>query len=142
MLDLYVFFTLNSKQLSKDWAQLRIRYLSWLERVVTRWFYTQLIWGSHDKLPQLGITCTFQFIDSLLYLAGKQISHQSLCRNYFWIKSKMSGRRERDITSFFVKRRKIAGSLHVLPFISLFHQFQVVLPQLPYIFQDFKVYVI
>ena len=109
MLDLYVFFTLNSKQLSKDWAQLRIRYLSWSERVVTRWFYTQLIWGSHDKLPQLGITCTFQFIDSLLYLAGKQISHQSLCRNYFWIKSKMSGRRERDITSFFVKRRKIAG---------------------------------
>ena len=86
---------------------MHIHYPLWSERVSTHWFYSWLIWGSHDKLAQLSIT--FWLIHSLLYLAGKQISHLSLCCNYFSIKSKMSGQRERNITSFFVKRRKIAG---------------------------------
>ena len=86
---------------------MRIHYPSWSERVLTRWSYTWLIWGSHDKLAQLSIT--FRLIHSLLYLAGKQILHLYLCCNYFSMKSKMSRRRERNITSFFVKWRKIAG---------------------------------
>ena len=94
---------------------------------------TQLIWRLHDKLAQLGqdhdnleLLNTLYvlyhpftiFITSLLHLGRKQTLHLPLycaaiifgyCHIHLTRRGKMSGRSKCDITSFFVKRGKIAG---------------------------------
>ena len=125
---------------------MRIHYPLWSELVATRWFYSsKLIWGSHDKLAQLGQDPDNLELFNTLYYIPVHSSIVVRRRNYihyFWIKSHPPDQPRENVQterarhnkllcffflsfllSFFLNlnEERLQVNLHFLPFKSSSH---------------------